>query len=306
MSTLETVNCGLAHRLTRYLDWRANPVLVRDLRLYMRGRALLLGYALTLAILVLTGIASTVAMQWEYGGGRGLLTMPTYLLAVICGALVPNLVGERFRGELSGRAIELTLASGLEPARLVRGKLFGAWLLSLLAVSLAMPLYATAYLLGGVSPCTLAGLTGGILFAGLIMPIPHLYLATSGKRSGVFRLIDALASIGSVAAMLLYAPLLLEALESSDDEYRILYGVAVMAAILVFGFLHTVTVSRLRGEAGDREVRPRRSLAVAALVGFIAAMATVYVCRAQGLMFKTMLWDEMAAVAALCAAYPFA
>ncbi len=306
MSTLDAPKSGPARRLTEYLDWRANPVLVRDLRLYMRGRTLLLGYAITLAILILTGVAYTVAMQWEYGGGRGLLSMPTYLLSVICGALVPNLVGERFRNELSGRAIELTLASGLQPARLVRGKLFGAWLLSVMAVSLAMPLYACAYLLGGVSPWTLAGLAGGTLFVGLLMPLPHLYLATSGKRSGVFRLIDAVATIGSVVAMMLYAPLLVEAFESSDDEFRVAYGVVVVAAVLLFGFLYTVTVSRLRGEAGDREVRPRRCLAVATVLGFIAAMATTHVCKTLGFMFKTMQWDEMAAIAALCAAFPFA
>ncbi|MCD8349781.1 MAG: hypothetical protein LUC93_04130 [Planctomycetaceae bacterium] len=306
MSTVDTPNHGLLRRLTRSLDWRANPVLVRDLRLYMRGRTLLLGYALTLAILVLTGVAYTVAMQWEYGGGRGLLSMPTYLLAVICGALIPNLVGERFRGELSGRAIELTLASGLPPARLVRGKLFGAWLLSLMAVSLAMPIYTTAYLLGGVSPWTMAGLAGGILIAGIVMPIPQLYLATSGKRTGLFRLVDSIASIGALVAMLLYAPLLLEALESSDDEYRVFFGVSVAAAILVFGFLYSVTVSRLRAEAEDREVRPRRCLAVAAVLGFLAALATMHVCKIWDMSFKYIDLDEMMVIAALCVAYPFA
>lgn len=300
------VPTGWFRRALRRIDWKINPVLLRDLRLYARGRAPLASYFIMLTVLVMSGIAYAVAARWEGGDGRALLTVPAFLLAVVCGALIPNMVGERFRGELSSRATELALASALSPERLVRGKLLGAWTLCLLAVSLAMPVLATAYLLGGVGSWSVPGLAAGILYAGAVMPLAQLYLATAGRRTGVMRVVDAAVFIGNVVAMLLYAPLLLQLVDSSDPEYRVLLFCLIAASLLIGWFLYKVTVSRLRSETEEREAPPRRTLALASLIGWILAVAVAVVCRRWGVAFPRISTAETAALASLCVAFPFA
>lgn len=296
---------GLWQRALRRIDWKANPVLLRDLRLYMRGRVLLAAYFLVLAVLVLSGIVYAVGAHFNDGNGRALLTVPTFLLAVICGAFVPNLVGERFRVELSSRATELALASALPPERLVRGKLLGAWLLSLLCVSVAMPVLATAYMLGGISPYAIVVLGAGVLYAAAVMPTVQLYLATAGRRSGMMRIVDALAFVGNIVAMLLYAPLLLEIVDSGESEMYLVLASLVIASFLIAQFLYKVTISRLRGEAEARELAPRRALTVAAVLGWGSAFGIMALTRAWSMGVRFDYW-EMAALASMCAAYPFA
>lgn len=261
-------------RALDYIDRAANPVLLRDLRLYMRGRMMIASYFLTLAILVLAAIAYAMAARWGGMDGSRLLFVPTYLLAVICGALVPNLVGERFRSELSSRATELALVSPLTPARLVRGKLIGAWCMSLLVVSASMPVLATAYLLGGVGPMDILGLAGGVLLAGAVMPLPQMYLATGARQKGSGRILFGLLFAGNIVLMLSYAALLQQAFSAQVYGRRHLFYVLyalIVAALLIAQFLYFVTVNRLRGEAENRDAAPRLSLAAAVVLGVALA-----------------------------------
>lgn len=290
-------------RVFEYLDRKANPVLLRDLRLYMRGKMMITAYFLTLAILVLAAIAYAMAARWGGMDGGRLLYIPTYLLAIICGALVPNLVGERFRSELSSRATELALVSPLTPARLVRGKLMGAWAMSLLVVSASMPVLATAYLLGGVNPYDILGTVAGILLAGAAMPLPQLYLATGVRQKGSGRILFGLLFAGNIVLMLGYASLLYYTFSSYSyysarrHSFYTLYAVAV-AGVLVAQFLYFVTVSRLRGEAENRDAAPRLSLAAAALLGAAGAVAMFLMPDVTTGLLGGVDWEEMLGVAA--------
>lgn len=267
---------SLARRALDYLDWRINPVLLRDLRLYMRGKLMLAVYFLTLACLVMMAVLYTVIARFDGTDGTGLLSLLTTLLTIICGAMVPNLAFERFRSELSNRATELALTSPLTPARLVRGKLFGAWCMTFMVVSAAAPMLATAYLLGGINVLSLAGVVAGILLAGMTVPMLQLSMAADFKGGkGLSRGLAALLFVVELVMMISYSQLLNRTFIASGrrgDEWFSLLLALVVAAILIAQFLYCATVGVLRGEAEDRDLAPRLSLAAAAVLGPLFAM----------------------------------
>lgn len=279
---------GVAKRLFKYIDMKINPVLLRDLRLYGRGKSMIWTYFFVLVILVLGGIAYTLAARWGGLDGRKLIYVPTMLLPFIVGAGIPNLVGERFRSELASRATELALVSPLTPARLVRGKVFGAWCLTLQALSLAVPVFATAYLLGGVTALDILALAGGILLAGVVMPMPQMYLATKARmqRSGG-RILFAMALVGNAILMYMYSFFLYETFIGDPYEiamYRAFLAALTVAGLLYAQFLYFVTVSRLRGVAENRELAPRLSLSFGLVAGGAAAFAIVKALSRYGVV----------------------
>lgn len=300
---------SLWKRLVEYLDWKMNPVLLRDLRLYARGKLMLAAYFLTLVILVLVAIAFALSARWSGKDGAGLLYVPTVLLSLICGALIPNLVAERFRSELKSRATELALASPLTAGRLVRGKLFGAWGLSMLVASTAAPVFATAYMLGGVNHSGIFGVGAGILLAGAVMPLPQLCLATnSGKQGG--RILFTLVFVVNIILMFSYSSLLYNAFVEVHPYIRMANYAALassgLAAVLIAQFLYFVTVSRLRPEAENREAAPRKSLAVAALLGGVGAFVIFIVVERSGGLYSTGGdFSEALAIACLPVSYAF-
>lgn len=267
---------SLPRRLLDYLDWKINPVLLKDLRLFMRGKLMLALYFFVLAILVMMGVLYTVIARFDATDGTGLLALLTPLLLIICGAMIPNLVFERFRSELSNRATELALTSPLTPAELVRGKLIGAWCMTFMVVSAAAPILATAYLLGGVNLLGLLGIVGGVLLAGMTVPMVQLSMAADFKGGkGLSRGLAALMFVLELVLMLGYSSLLQGAFIRTrsyvNDEATAAVLCCVAGAILIAQFLYFNTVGVLRGEAENRDVAPRLSLAAAALLGPVIA-----------------------------------
>ncbi|MCC8166685.1 MAG: hypothetical protein LIQ31_11185 [Planctomycetes bacterium] len=272
--TAKTTSAGTA--VGEWLDTRLNPVLLRDLRLYMRGKLFLYGYFVTLVCLIV--IAATGVVVTLNGQGLFSLLYPTImLLAFATGALVPYLVGERFRDELSSHAAELILASPLTAARLVRGKVYGAWCLNLMLLSVAMPVFVTSYLLGGISPYALLFIFLALALAAAVMPLLNIYLGTFGRRPGVGRITSALVLVGSFIIMGMYGGALFDRVLGGlygRSGLAFIVGYAV-AGVLVAQFLYQVSVFRLRGPGLVREIRPRVSLAVAAALGWLGAFIVV-------------------------------
>ncbi len=290
------------HGVGKWLDARINPVLLRDLRLYMRGKLFLYGYFLVLACLTIVA-ATGIVVNHSTRGYFSLLYPTVMILAIATGAMVPYLVGERFRDELSSHATELILASPLTAARLVRGKVYGAWCLSLMLLSVAMPVFVTSYLLGGISPYALLTIFAGLVLAAAVMPFLNVYLGTFGRRPGVGRILSALVLVGSFTLMACYGNALHD--QVAGARYRqpglvFLIGYAV-AGVLVAQFLYQVSVFRLRGPGLVREIRPRISLVVAALLGWLCSFAVVAWVDESG-----SDWHEVNSAAFFTVAWAFA
>lgn len=286
----EAARPSLPRRIFERVDWRINPVLLRDLRLYMRGRMMLASYFLVLGSLIMLGISYAIYARFEGSDGRRLLYFLCMILAVICGAMIPNMLFERFRSELANRATELALTSPLTPARLVRGKLLGAWCMVLMVVSAAAPMAATAYLLGGVNLVSIFGMMGGVLVAGFTVPVLQMHIAADhrgGKDSS--RAIAAMLFVGELIMMVAYAAFLDDIFLSTGYRYRgpfnrMLLASLIIAAVLVAQFLYFVTVGVLRGEAENRDILPRLSLSFAAYAGGLCAYG-VYIYSGRGAFF---------------------
>lgn len=266
-------------KLAETVDWKINPVLLRDLRLYAKGRLLPGAYLAAVTGLALLSMYHAVIGGMRDADGQGLLGTLTTLLAVTCGAIIPNLVFERFRAELNNRATELALMSPLTPAKLVRGKLLAAWCVSLAVISTSAPMMATAYLMGGVTVGAILGVLACLAVAALIMPCLQMFLATQRQARGLGRVINSLVFIGQVIVMFSYSSLLQQVFFKGHDldgwERTVLVS-CLVCAVLVAQFLYFVTVSRLRGEAENRDAGARVSLAAAAYIGIGCAFLVLW------------------------------
>lgn len=295
-------------RIFDYLDWKANPVLLRDLRLYARGRLLAISYLFVLAVLIVLAILYAIVASLEGMDGQALLSILSALLIIACGAVAPNLVFERFRAELTSRATELALMSPLTPARLVRGKLAGAWCVTLVIVSIAAPALITSYLLGGVGMLSVVGVAGAALLAGAVMPCVQLFLAASQHGKGMTRVVASLVFVGQVILMSAFASLINATFIRTASGRGVniaLTASAIIAALLLGQFLYFVTVGRLGAESEDRDAAPRLSLAFAAWFGFFAAAAIAFYLLNNGPAKDRMPLIEIASYAAAFAAYAF-
>ncbi|MCC8190700.1 MAG: hypothetical protein LIP77_08710, partial [Planctomycetes bacterium] len=301
------VRPALGDRIREWLDRRINPVLLRDLRLYMRGRLMLAVYFLVLAALFMLAVLYTVIARFDGADGTGLLSILTFLLAIICGALIPNLVFERFRGELANRATELALTSPLTPARLVRGKLLGSWCMTLMVVSASSPILATAYLLGGINILSLLGVVGGVVLAGLVLPMAQLYLAADIRGGkGTSRVIAALLFVLELILMIGYSSLLTSAFLGTGyrEPSLVLLLCLAVAAILIAQFLYFTCVGTLQGEAENREIAPRLSLSAAVVLGVTVAVL-MYRSFDDDLAFLIPSWWEFATLLLCLVSYVF-
>ena len=296
-------------RLLEYLDWKINPVLLRDLRLYAKGRLLPFLYLFALFCLVAVAVVYTLVSRWENDDGQTLLSIISVLLALACGAVIPNLIFERFRSELANRATELTLMSPLTPARMVTGKLLAAWCVSLVVLSIAAPMIATAYLLGGINLISVLYIIASLALAAAIMPCLQLFMATQKRGKGISRIIASLVFIGQIIAMSGYAALIHDAFIRgryySDVGWFGLVS-TITCGVMVAQFLFFATISRLRSEAESRDAAPRISLAFAAYVGGVIAVFVLYSLElhtSSGSVVVSM--QKIIAIAACFVSYAF-
>lgn len=295
-------------RPLEWLDWRINPVLLRDLRLYTRGKEVIVAYFLALLTLVLMGVLYALVARIEEEDGRPLLSVLTTFLTVVCGSMIPNLVFERFRSELSNRATELALMSPLTPARLVRGKLMGAWCVALVVVSAAAPMLATSYLLGGVNALSIAAIVGGVLLAAAVMPTPQLFMATQRQGRSLSRGFAAMVFGVQLVLMIWYSSFLTSTFVEGGyrEDYNLVIALAAATAgLLVAQFLYFNTVSRLQSESANRDLAPRLSLAFAVFGGGAAGYFLLAHLERMAGMASRSLSIEITGIVSCVMAYCF-
>ncbi len=152
------------------LGERANPVLVKEVRAALRGRAFVAGFVTVLALALAVGsIVMLVATSnsEEIPSGLGYLLAMSVVFALGAHGLVPFTAMASMSGEHDEGSLELLQLSGISPGRLVLGKLGASAVQAALLYAAFLPFLAFAFLLQGVDLVLLAA---GIVasFAGSI------------------------------------------------------------------------------------------------------------------------------------------
>jgi hypothetical protein len=160
-----------------------NPILVRELRQYIRSRFATLIVVLMLIGLLLIAIGFLGSNEGSVDlsgtgvseGNGGQMYVAVFLVLGIASALVALTTTLRLGRERDKRSPDLLFTTTLSPGSIVRGKFLAGLAMFGLLFSLAMPFMTTTYLLRGIDvPTILWGLAGLLLGNVVLMALAVL------------------------------------------------------------------------------------------------------------------------------------
>lgn len=142
-----------AQALTRWIDDRLNPVVVKELRQAVRSRAVSVILILFLTVQLLAiGVyllaADDVANDF-YAGQTVFMILESALLAV-CLLFVPAYVGFRMAGERSDTNVDLLFITTIRPRSILWGKFVSGTVVTALIYSACAPFMVLTYMLRGI------------------------------------------------------------------------------------------------------------------------------------------------------------
>ena len=183
------------------LQFRINPVTLKELRQLVRSRLILWGMALfpvvllaTAAIVLSSEMHDISPVEATYGNGLG--KKPLIAVAVITGivtcGLIPIFTSIKTAIETSKTSLGLEFTTALTPAQIASGKITAAAIISAIAVALAMPFFVLSYLMRGVDLSSTIIIPVELLVGGVIMAAVGLLPACS-RRSIAMKIILLLA-----------------------------------------------------------------------------------------------------------------
>jgi ABC-2 type transport system permease protein len=179
--------------MKRALHLAANPVIVKELRSRMRGVrafAILTGVLLLLGVLSF-GLYRLVLATSGYGGmplspqiGQALFAgLVVIELLMIC-FVTPALTAGAISGEREMQTYEMLLATPLEPASILRGKLVSALSYIFLLIFAAVPMSSLVYTFGGVSLRDMIKALAVLLVVAVTLGVLGIFMSTWLRRSG--------------------------------------------------------------------------------------------------------------------------
>ena len=179
------------------LQFRINPVTLKELRQLVRSRLILWGMAvLPILLLVTTAIVLSSEMHdmspMEVTYGKGLGGGPLIAVAVITGivtcGLIPLFTSIKTAIETSKTSLGLEFTTALTSAQIATGKITAAAIISAIAVALAMPFFVLSYLMRGVELVSTVVVPLELFVAGIVMSSLGLLPACS-RRSIAMKII---------------------------------------------------------------------------------------------------------------------
>lgn len=147
----------LGSRLWGWLQGRANPIVVKELRATVRQRRFLLIHFLAVAVLAVLVVGVVVAT-----GGREMAALEAsevgQTLFYVCAAvqaifivlLVPGMTAPALVEERANQSLDLLITTRLSPREIVVGKLLASLVTVFILLASWMPLVAVTFLFGGV------------------------------------------------------------------------------------------------------------------------------------------------------------
>lgn len=132
---------------------RINPILVREVQQFLKGRVFLVTVLLALVAIVLSGLYS-ISLYYDDAKhpvlGLEMFSLYARVLAFCALLAIPIHIFTSMRREVSSQTIELLLLSRMTPYQIVLGKLAASFVFFLLYLALFAPAMALTFLLHGV------------------------------------------------------------------------------------------------------------------------------------------------------------
>ena len=167
-----------------------NPVLLKELKVRMRGWRAAGIIALYLLILSLVALfimytnfmnpySSTIDPQVSIGAYTGLAVIQFILIMFI----VPALTAGAIAGEREKQTLDLVLCTKLRPISIITGKLFASTSQTLLLIIASLPLFSTVFLFGGISIKEIIQLFGFYIVTAVTIGCIGIFYSTFLKKT---------------------------------------------------------------------------------------------------------------------------
>lgn len=167
-----------------------NPVLLKELKVRMRGwraAGIIALYLLILSLVALFIIyttfmnpyGSSIDPQVSIGAYTGLAVIQFILIMFI----VPALTAGAIAGEREKQTLDLVLCTKLRPISIITGKLFASTSQTLLLIISSLPLFSMVFLFGGISIKEIIQLFGFYIMTAITIGSIGIFFSTCLKRT---------------------------------------------------------------------------------------------------------------------------
>ena len=208
---------------------RMNPVLGRELKERVRGLRAFLIAAFFVAFLALTAFlvyegnkvsASVFDLSRQTRLGRDPFDWVLFIMTLLVLFFVPGLLAGAVAGERERQTLLPLQVTMLRPRSIITGKVSAAIAFLALLIVTSMPVFAVAYLLGGIRVVDIVRGVGSILLMALLLAVMVVAISTFAKRVQSATLL----SYGFTALLVVLGPLVyltlgvLDARGGGNDE----------------------------------------------------------------------------------------
>lgn len=183
---------------------RLNPILVREVQQFLKGRVFLVTVLLALIAIVLSGLYG-ISLRYDSSKhsilGLEMFSIYARVLAFCALLAIPIHVFNSMRREVSSQTVELLLLSRMTPYQIVFGKLAASLVFFLLYLALFAPAMALTFLLHGVDVPLIALTLFLLILQCIAWSVFGLFLGSLSR----WRWIEILLSACFVIGLFLYA-----------------------------------------------------------------------------------------------------
>jgi hypothetical protein len=248
------------------LDGLLNPMLVRDVRCWLRSKFFLVVFFLAMAASQISVCVAAYASKYDEDSAQVLFTVLLAGMSFVLVGVLPYMIKDRFDEELASRMTDLTLISRMSAGQIVRGKILSGLAASLLFFAALGPSLMLAYMLGGIDPLLLAySLLLLLACAVTAMMLAVLIAALLGRRRA--RILGLIFPAAGIGTLILQVAVIHEGQRGHmfhEEGFWLSHAMGLIVLVPLLYFLYAVAAARLSFPAENRASRPR--LALAALV----------------------------------------
>jgi len=221
------------------------PVLMKEMRVRMRGiRAPILLFVTT-AITIVIGLIIICTSGWDsmsYGPGnsqmaevgRNLFTGITILEGILCALIAPALTAGAVSIEREQQTLDLLLLTRLSNLNILLGKLVSALSFVAMILICALPVVAISFLLGGVDPAQLCWAATVVFATACLFSTIGLFSSTRYAKTSTAVAVAYVACLAWLAAIPLLGSMMGLFADSANTQafYVFVTGAALIAALI--------------------------------------------------------------------------